>query len=141
MMEVALRESDGRREWLIGLNKCIEQDSELDNSNFMIEGVRRDCFDKRILHLPFLWKKYNDLLTTHEQWGMGFWISMIREATQKRLDASKDGNESMDSRRSGWDLEMIEDRTESWNNDVEMDDYTNGEWLGGQEYWVRFDIF
>ncbi|ENI06505.1 hypothetical protein COCC4DRAFT_134240 [Bipolaris maydis ATCC 48331] len=140
MMEIALRQSDSHCEWLARFDTCIDRDSRLNTSTFSFKGVRGNGFDKRILHLPFLWKKYHDQLTTRSQWGMGFWISMIREATQKRLEAPRTENNSMNGPRSGWDLEFIEDQTESWNNDVEMDAYTNGEWLGGQEYWARFEV-
>ncbi|EMD87306.1 hypothetical protein COCHEDRAFT_1113482 [Bipolaris maydis C5] len=139
-MEIALRQSDSHCEWLARFDTCIDRDSRLNTSTFSFKGVRGNGFDKRILHLPFLWKKYHDQLTTRSQWGMGFWISMIREATQKRLEAPRTENNSMNGPRSGWDLEFIEDQTESWNNDVEMDAYTNGEWLGGQEYWARFEV-
>lgn len=142
MMELALRRRDPGREWLAGLDKCITQDSGLEFDKLTLEGGAE--FDKRILHLPVLWKKYHDQLVGG-RFGVGgsFWVAMIREATQKRLEASrceKHGGYDADSARSGWDRDSIEEQGECWNEDVMMDADTEGEFLGGAEHWAKFDL-
>jgi hypothetical protein len=139
MMELALRRGDPGREWLAGFDKCITQDlgynitKPLSGSPTVVAGI-----DPRILHLPGLWKKYHDQLVDG---GESFWVSMIREATQKRLGVSRGEKHlgyDVNSARSGWHEEVIEERTEDWNEGVLMDHRHNGDWLGGREYWAKF---
>ena len=144
-MELALRKSDTDREWLAGLDKCIRQDSVLDIDMLMAGSPEGDVeFDKRILHLPVLWKKYHDrLLAGRIGVGGSFWVAMIREATHKRLEVSrgeKHRGYDADSARSAWDKDSIEEQTESWNDDVLMDVNTDGEWMGGVEHWAKFAV-
>lgn len=143
MMEVALRLEDTDREWLAGLDKCIAKDSNHNIDKLMPLGLGRDVeFDKRILHLPSLWKKYHDQLADrHVMFYQSFWVARIREATQKRLEVSygkKHLGYDVDSARSGWDKEIIEEATDSWNEVVLMDTNTGGEWVGGEEHWSQF---
>ncbi|KAF1993820.1 hypothetical protein P154DRAFT_527481 [Amniculicola lignicola CBS 123094] len=104
-------------------------------SSRLNRGVR---FDKRILHLPLLWKKYHDQLASgYNRVGKSFWIAIIREATQRRLEVSrgeKHRGYDADGAKSGWYKESIEERTDSWNNDVLIDAYTGGEFVGGEEH-------
>jgi hypothetical protein len=145
MMEVALRRSDSDREWLSGFDKCIINDSDFDvneaAAGILSSGTK---IDTRVLHLPVLWKKYHDQLTSG-RFGVGgsFWIARIREATQKRLEVStgkKHIGYDVNSAKSGWYRESIEERTESWNDDVMMDIDTEGEFLGGAEHWAKFKV-
>lgn len=144
-MELALRQKDTDLEWLAGLDKCITQDSDLDIDKLMPDSPDGGAgFDKRILHLPVLWKKYHDQLVKG-RFGVGesFWVAMIREATQRRLEVSrgeKHKGYDINSARSGWDRDSIEEQSDSWNDDVMMDAHTQGEWLGGAEHWAQFDM-
>jgi hypothetical protein len=99
-------------------------------------------FDKRMLHLPVLWKKYHDQLAKgHDR--KPFWVARIREATQKRLEVSrgeKHRGYDADGARSGWYKDSIEHQTDSWNDDVLMDINSGGEFLGGAEHWAKFDV-
>jgi hypothetical protein len=45
----------------------------------------------------------------------------------------------VNSARSGWSKEYIEEKTESWNEDVSMDNIHNGKWLGGEKHWRQFE--
>jgi hypothetical protein len=139
MMELALRHRDPGREWLASFDKCITQDLNYSNnkplsgSPAIVAGI-----DSRIVHLPGLWKKYHDQLVDGEE---SFWVSMIREATQKRLRVSRrETHLRYDSARSGWHKEIIEEQLENWNEDVLMDDRLNGEWVGGRKYWEKFSV-
>ncbi|PVH93239.1 hypothetical protein DM02DRAFT_733234 [Periconia macrospinosa] len=145
LMELALRRSDNNREWLAGFDKCIENDSDLDVDAAMLgNGSSGIGIDERILHLPVLWKKYHGQLISG-RFGVGgsFWIMMIREATQKRLEVSH-GEEHrgylVNGARSGWYRESIEEVSESWNDDLMMDISTDGEFLGGAEHWAQFNV-
>jgi hypothetical protein len=146
MMELALRPSDSDREWLAKFDKCIARDSNIDINVLMPDGLGwSNQFDKRILHLPALWRKYhNGLLANHNNFGGGgFWVAKIREATQKRLAVSCGESHlgySIDSAESGWDKEMIEEETEVWNDGLLDDAYHHGEILGGAEHWAKFDM-
>ncbi|RYN63054.1 hypothetical protein AA0117_g12853 [Alternaria alternata] len=139
MLELALRQGDGSREWLAGLDQCIARDSDLEIEMHVPAGLCRSIrYDERILHLPVLWKKYHDRLL-----GKSFWVATIREATQKRLAVSCGGSHrgySVDSARSAWDRDSIEEERDSWNDDVMMDHIHNGDWLGGAEHWAKFDV-
>jgi hypothetical protein len=145
MMELALRRKDTDHEWLAGLGKCIANDSSLDLNMLAlsISNIHGEI-DKRILHLPVLWEKYHSqLIDRRNGHGGSFWIAMIREATQKRLAVSR-GEKHMgygiDSARSAWDKDSIEEACESWNDDVLTDANTNGEWIGGAVHWAKFEI-
>lgn len=144
-MELALRQSDDDREWLAGLDKCIANDSDLDVDVAMLGNISSGMgIDGRILHLPVLWKKYHGQLASG-RFGVGgsFWISMVRKAIQERLEAShgeKHGEYHTNGARSGWYREMIEEATESWNDDVMMDISTGGEWMAGAEHWAQFEV-
>ena len=140
-MELALRQGDPGREWLASFDKCITQDlgysinQPLSGSPAIVARI-----DPRIVHLPGLWKKYHDQLVDS---GNSFWVSMIREATQKRLGVSRGETHpgyNVDSARSGWHRKIIEEQCENWNEDVLMDDQRNGEWVGGREYWAKFSV-
>ncbi|KAF2492831.1 hypothetical protein BU16DRAFT_620148 [Lophium mytilinum] len=139
MMEVALRRSDRDREWLAGLDRCIAQDSDL--AGGMGVGV---VFDRRILHLPILWQKYHGQLTRGGfDVGGPFWIMMIREATKERLEVARSEKHrgyDADGARSGWWEESIQERSDSWNEGVMMDPYTEGEFMGGKDHWTQFDV-
>ncbi|KAF2113847.1 hypothetical protein BDV96DRAFT_688750 [Lophiotrema nucula] len=143
LMELALRQKDRGREWLVGLDKCIIQDSDLDVDKVTAGSPSGAAgFDMRILHLPVLWAKYHDQLTSGRN-GAAFWISMIREATTKRLEVSrgeKDRGYVDDGAKSGWYKEIIDERTDSWNDDVLMDAIHGGEYLGGNEHWSKFKL-
>jgi hypothetical protein len=139
MMELALRHRDPGREWLASFDKCITQDlgysnnKPLSGSPAVVAGI-----DSRIVHLPGLWKKYHDQLVDGEE---SFWVSMIREATQKRLRVSRrEIHLRYDSAKSGWHKEIIEEQLENWNEDVLMDDRLDGEWVGGRKYWEKFSV-
>lgn len=140
-MEVALRKRDTDREWLAGLDKCITQDSSLDVDKLMPsspDGIAG--FDKRILHLPVLWKKYHDQLVGRRN-GSSFWVARIRDATQKRLEVSrgeKHRGYDADGARSGWDKNKIEEWTEHWNNDLMVEINAGGE---GLESYAKFHVF
>jgi hypothetical protein len=143
MMELALRRSDSDREWLAGLDRCIDQHSNLDINVLIPDAPHGNKgFDERILHLPVLWKKYHDhMLPSNILNGGSFWVANIREATRKRLAVSCGETHrgySVDGAKSAWDRESIEELTESWNEDVSMDSRTAGDWLGGAEHWDRF---
>ena len=145
MMELALRKSDPNREWLAGLDKCIAKDSKLDLQNLVLDGPDYGVnLDQRILHLPSLWKNYQNQLGVRV-YGVvtkSFWIAEIREATKKRLEVSRGRHHTgydVNSARSGWWKEYIEEQMEIWDEDVWMDDYHNGEWLGGEEHWRQFE--
>ena len=145
MMELALRQRDTDRKWLAGFDKCIARDSNLDINMHILDDLGESkLFDKRILHLPFLWKKYHDrLLANRNGVGGAFWVAHIREATQKRLAVSCGETHrgySIDSAKSAWDRESIEESTDSWNDDVFMDLIHQGEILGGAEHWAKFDM-
>ena len=143
MMEVALRQRDTDREWLAPFDRCITRDSDLDVSKLTSGSLYGNVrFDRKILHLPFLWKKYHDQLTKRRFGeGMAFWVAMIREATHKRLEASHGENQNRHTlARSGWDEDIIQEQRDSWNDDVMMDVNTGGEFLGGVEHWARFDV-
>jgi hypothetical protein len=106
MMELALRHRDPGREWLASFDKCITQDlgysnnKPLSGSPAVVAGI-----DSRIVHLPGLWKKY------HDHGEESFWVSMIREATQKRLRVSRrEIHLRYDSAKSGWHKEIIEEQ-------------------------------
>ncbi|KAH6639887.1 hypothetical protein C7974DRAFT_422384 [Boeremia exigua] len=126
MMEVALRPNDNEREWLLGLDECIARDSSLDIDSLMPDDLGRvKGFDKRTLHLPFLWKKYHDRLLDTGFQGGAFWTAQIREATRKRLavacgdyHAGYNGNNAW----STWDEDSIEEQTDAWNDGVGDDD-------------------
>jgi hypothetical protein len=144
-MELALRQSDNDRKRLARLDRCIANDSDLDVDVAMLGNVSSGVrIYRRILHLPVLWKKYHDRLISG-RFGVGgsFWIRMIREATKKRLEVSH-GEEHrgyhIDEVRSGWYRESIEEASESWNDDLMMDDITGGEFLGGAEHWKQFEV-
>lgn len=141
-MELALRRADTDREWLAGLDKCIERDSDLDVDKVFPFGL--EGFDNRILHLLRLWKNYHGKLArSHGRAGVPFWIAMIREATQKRLEVSrheKQMGHSIDGARSGWYKVIIEDERDSWDDDVMKDIYTGGEFLGGEEHWAKYRV-
>lgn len=144
-MELALRRSDYDREWLAGLDRCIAQDSSLHINALISDGLGgNEEFDERILHLPVLWKKYHDrLLANRNGVGGSFWVANVREATRKRLAVSCGGihrGYSVDGAKSAWDKDSIEEQTESWNDDVMMDSITAGEFLGGAEHWVKFNM-
>jgi hypothetical protein len=100
-------------------------------------------FDERILHLPILWKKYHGrLLANRNGCGGSFWVVRIREATQKRLAVSCGETHrgyGVDSAKSAWNKDSIEEDSDSWNDDVMMDSIHNGEFLGGAEHWAKFD--
>jgi hypothetical protein len=90
-IEFALRPRGTDREWLAELDTCITRDSSLDIIALVLDGpnVSKES-DKRILHLPVLWKKYYDgLLEGRVGEGESFWIAVMREATQKRLAVSR----------------------------------------------------
>jgi hypothetical protein len=143
MMEVALRQRDTDREWLASFDKCITRDLGVDFNKFISRSLDGNVgFDKRILHLPFLWKKYHDQLASHRvRGGMSFWVAMIRNATQKRLGKSRGEDQDRDTlARSGWDKDIIDEQCDSWNDDVMMDDITGGEFLGGAEHWAKYDV-
>jgi hypothetical protein len=145
MMELALRLRDTDREYYAGLDKCIANDSSLDIATLMPGGLNRSQeFDNRILHLPVLWKKYHNRLRTDRHGsGSSFWIANIREATQKRLAVSCGEihkGYSVDSVKSVWDKDTIEQESDSWNEDVMMDTNTSGEFLGGEEHWAKFSV-
>jgi hypothetical protein len=144
MMELALRRRDNAREWLAGLDRCIAQDSSLDVNMLISDGPGRNIeFDERILHVPVLWKKYHDqLLANRNGIGGSFWVSNIREATRKRLAVSCGVNHtgySVEGARSAWNRDIIEEQSESWNDDVMMDCNTAGEFLGGEAHWAKFN--
>lgn len=143
MLELALRQGDGSREWLAGLDQCIARDSGLEIDMHAPAGLRKSIrYDERILHLPVLWKRYHDRLLADRN-GKSFWVAKIREATQKRLAVSCGESHrgySIDSARSAWDRDSIEEETDSWNDDVMMDHIHNGDWLGGAEHWAKFDV-
>jgi hypothetical protein len=131
-----VRHNDGNRGWLAGRDKCIERDSTLSTSPVATPGV-----DWRILHLPVLWRKYHGQLA---QKGEAFWIAMVREATMKRLEASC-GEEShagykVEGAESGWYRELIDERMDSWNEDVCMDAYHGDDYIGGEEHWKLFRV-
>jgi hypothetical protein len=144
MMELALRPRNTDHEWLAGLDKCIAKDSSLDIDVLMPDVLDKSHgFNERILHLPVLWKKYHDRVVKGSN-GIGgsFWISLIREATQKRLAVSCGENHigySIDSVKSTWDKDSIEEESESWNEDVMMDTMHHGEWMGAG-HWAKFDV-
>ena len=145
MMELALRKRNTDREWLAGLDKCITQDSGLDVDKLMPgipDGVAG--FDKRMLHLPVLWKKYHyQLVQGPNGTGKPWWVAKIREATQKRLEVSrgeKHRGYDTDGARSGWDKDSIEEWTDYWNDEVMMD-INSGDKLLGPEYWAKFHVF
>jgi hypothetical protein len=140
-MELALRHGDPGREWLAGFDKSITQDlgysvnKPLSGSPAMVAGI-----DPRIVHLPGLWKKYHHQLVGG---GQSFWVSMIREATQKRLGVSRGETHlgyDIDSAKSGWHEEIIDEQREDWNEDVLMDHRHKGDWVGGTEYWAKFSM-
>lgn len=145
MMELALRESDPNRQWLVGLDKCIAKNSRLDLQNLMLDGPDYGVnLDHRILHLPSLWKNYQEQLGTRVcgVFTKSFWIAEVRQATKKRLEVSRGRHHAghdVNSARSGWCKEYIEEQTEIWNEDVMMDSHHNGEWLGGEEHWRQFE--
>jgi hypothetical protein len=143
MMELALRKGDKDRKWLYGLDECLSRGLDI------LPPYRADKdkeFDERILHLPALWKKYHDCLTVDGHRfgnGGGFWVLQIRDATRKRLAVAQGEHHrgySVDSAKSAWDEDTIEQETESWNEDVMMDHIHNGEWMGGPEYWATFEV-
>lgn len=135
-MELALRKDDFNKERLPRLDTCIAKDSDAVINPL---GVN---LDMKICHLPSLWKKYHDRLTSGNLFvGGSFWISEIRVATQKRLEACRDERyraSSHNGGRSGWTKEHIEEARDSWNDDVCMDHNTCGEWMGGFEHWGQF---
>jgi hypothetical protein len=148
-MEIALRKSDREREWLASFNKVIKQiDKVITQHAFLdiYERVTLDLltdFDLRTLHLPALWKIYHDRLVKGKFGnGGGFWVAMIREKTQERLEVArgekKDGHGLGDAYSSGWYREYIETHSELWNEDVLDDVYSGGEFLGGKEHWSQF---
>ncbi|KAF2710764.1 hypothetical protein K504DRAFT_465815 [Pleomassaria siparia CBS 279.74] len=144
IMELALRKNDPNYSWLAGLDKCIKKELGLDNDNGMLN--RNVGFDRNILHLPALWKRYHHQLE-HGGWMAGgsgsFWISMIRVATSKRLEVAcgkKHDGYDVDSARSAWDEDLIEEQTDSWNENVSMDCAHSGEYCGGAEYWDCFRV-
>jgi hypothetical protein len=144
MMELALRQSDTNHEWLAGLDRCITRDSTLDTDVHIPDGLGGSKgFDERILHLPILWKKYHGpLLANRNGCGGSFWVARIREATQKRLAVSCGETHrgyGVDSAKSAWNNDSIEEDRDSWNDDVMMDSIHNGEFLGGPEHWAKFD--
>jgi hypothetical protein len=131
MMELALRQSDTNREWLAGLDRCITRDSTLDTDVHIPNGLGGSKgFDERILHLPILWKKYHGrLLANRNGCGGSFWVARIREATQKRLAVSCGETHrgyGVDSAKSAWNKDSIEEDSDSWNDDVMMDSIHNG---------------
>jgi hypothetical protein len=144
-MELALRARDNDREWFASLDKCIARDSTLDIDALMPGSLGGGSgFDERVLHLPVLWKSYHDRLL---KWDFGFagsfWIAMIREETEKRLAVSlgeiREGH-SIDSTRSSWTGDTIDEQRESWNDDVSMDVFSHGDFLGGAEHWAKFKV-
>jgi hypothetical protein len=145
MMELALRPYDNQHEWLAGLDQCIGRDLSLGTNTPIVGGMGGvKEFDERILYLPALWKTYHDRLTSGG-FGVGgsFWIAQIREATRKRLQVSQGETHwgySIDGARSAWDKESIEEQSDSWNEDVVMDAQNYGEWVGGAEYWAKFEM-
>jgi hypothetical protein len=57
---------------------------------------------------------------------MSFWIANHREATQKRLEESRGEDQGRYAlARSDWDMNIIEERRDSWNDDV-LTDICNG---------------
>jgi hypothetical protein len=113
MMELALRKGDKDRKWLYGLDECLSRGLDI------LPPYRADKykeFDERILHLPALWKRLAVAQGEHHR---GY---------------------SVDSAKSAWDEDTIEQETESWNEDVMMDHIHNGEWMGGPEYWATFEV-
>jgi hypothetical protein len=146
LLEIALRPSDTDREWLAGFDKCIRRDSD-PNIDLIVVNARggSNRFDKRILHLPVLWRKYHDQLHANRN-GFGdrsFWVAQIREETRTRLTVAC-GEErpgyNVDSALSPWDSDILDEKTESWNDDVWMDNRHNGEWVGGAGHWAKFEV-
>ena len=139
MMEVALRKSDRQREWLASLDKCINQDTtqyrEELNSNPKAE------YEARIVHFPILWRKYHNRLVNGALGTRGgFWVAMMREATEGRLSGKKRSRYARDTTASGWDSEYIDKHRKIWNEDVLEDASSGGDYLGGQEHWEQFDV-
>lgn len=144
MMEVAVRREDANHEWLASFDKCIRQDSDLVGGELTSGDLYGNLrFDERILHLPFLWRKYHGRMTEQRGFGesTGFWVAMVRGATRERLQGSHRGDQKRSNpAKTGWDRETIRDQTDFWNDDVLMDVMKNGKWVGGAEHWANYDI-
>jgi hypothetical protein len=59
-------------------------------------------------------------------------VGVSRGETHPRYD--------VDSAKSGWDEEIIEEQREDWNEDVLMDYRHNGDWVGAREHWAKFSV-
>ena len=145
MIELAVREGDYGREWLASLDKCIARHSGLDVTALMPDdSIGVNQFDSRILHLPVLWKRYNDQLhaSRYGFGGGGFWVAKIRTDTRLRLAVSCGETHygySADGAKSGWYRERVEEETDAWNDDL-MDDIRHGGEILGDDHWAKFNL-
>jgi exonuclease 3'-5' domain-containing protein 1 len=161
LLELTLRNYP--KDFVAGLAKCVEKDLVLSEANKQKwrhvkergsqlydpnKGGSYEVFDERPLHpeivqycvqdvelLPELWAIYGAKLRSPSN---GFWRSMVREATKRRIkDSQHPGyNGQAKSKVCGpWDSHNIHDATEDWNDDVTMWGMNAGMFLDEDDCW------
>jgi exonuclease 3'-5' domain-containing protein 1 len=162
LLELALRQ--GSKNYVAGLAKCIEKDSPVPDATkrswrYMKDTVGRlydpkrggsyEVFNERpirqeilqycaqdVMLLPTLWKAYSVKLRQPDK---GCWRWMIREETQKRVTLSQSAHydgQSQGKVYGPWDEHNIEQRMDSWNDDVMLMGVDEGMVLNENDEWV-----
>ncbi|KAL3425169.1 hypothetical protein PVAG01_04450 [Phlyctema vagabunda] len=94
---------------------------------------------QNVQFLPDLFSVYNRQL---RRGGQAFWRVRVRESTRDRIKLSQslsyDGSSKSHAR--GWSDEVIEELTELWNEDLEMEDMIGENVWGENDEWVPAPI-